>query len=488
MLSVVPQKYLHIERTYAMNAKARRLTLACLTLGCVSLGLGRPQATTTLLAPSQSAAGPLGVLERARLLSPMHGWLLAGGHVWWTNDDGVQWSDITPPLGSKVIDGVFFLNESSAWTVLHDTAQSGLYVAVTSTGGKTWSINQLAKDDQEMNELYGNDAQLSFSDSQNGWLLLRKNSSSAWSRAGLFVTADGGASWSRLPDPPVNGQISFTSRQTGWLVGGALGDKLYVTQDGGLTWNSRSVNQPANISDDTRPLYSVPAFRDAMHGTLLVSYALKQSGSQLGRRLLVNGIYKTADGGNTWQLETSYNRSPYSVSATVGSTVIDAILATNTLAVGTNQTKHLADVPLSLPSGGRLAVDGMTFITPEEGWLLLSQNRGCVKVGCVITTALVSTADGGTSFHLLSQTMSNSPVQSSPAESPKSDYLASSAAVTPGPGAIFSGQTLVGLDSCNNMEGLAGDLDAVHSELGYEVGDERQNRAFAWLAFAGESC
>ncbi len=56
------------------------------------------------LAP-RSFSGPvdpqaIGPIQRAKLISPSHGWALAGGRLLWTENDGVQWNDITPELGA----------------------------------------------------------------------------------------------------------------------------------------------------------------------------------------------------------------------------------------------------------------------------------------------------------------------------------------------------------------------------------------------------
>lgn len=41
---------------------------------------------------AQEAEGPI---QKAKLISPSHGWALAGGRLLWTDDSGLEWNDIT---------------------------------------------------------------------------------------------------------------------------------------------------------------------------------------------------------------------------------------------------------------------------------------------------------------------------------------------------------------------------------------------------------
>lgn len=140
------------------------------------------------------------------MVSPSHGWALAGGRLLWTYNDGLQWNDITPELGpAESLDVVLFSDDSHAWTVIRQASETGtpkLYIGVTSDGGTSWTNQPIAVGDIAMLQLYGNSGDISFAGSLDGWVILTKQSSSAASRAGLFSTHDGN-SWLRLPDPHV---------------------------------------------------------------------------------------------------------------------------------------------------------------------------------------------------------------------------------------------------------------------------------------------
>jgi photosystem II stability/assembly factor-like uncharacterized protein len=254
-------------------------------------------------APSQLATGSqasLAVQDRpiraAHLVSRSHGWALVDDHLLWTENAGISWTDITPPLDSeKSIDAVFFRDTKHAWVMLHRTAYPpAIYIGRSEDGGHSWSIEALAESDPEMINSYGNLAAFSFADEIHGWVLLTKQSSSAASLAGMFATADGGATWSRLQDPPINGSFRFTSEQVGWITGGVLGNEFYVSKDGGRSWIRREVTPPTQAESAWATHYALPAFHDAKHGILPVTYSV---GPDLSSVL---AVYATADGGDTW--------------------------------------------------------------------------------------------------------------------------------------------------------------------------------------------
>ncbi len=195
------------------------------------------------------------------LMTGSEGWVLAGEQILWTDTAGQAWTDITPALATgQLIDTVYFFDSDHGWAVLHSAPNASLpviSVAITANGGTSWSVAAFPADTFLL-EGYANGGNLSFVDNTHGWLLLGEMSSSAWSRGALFVTADGGKTWSALPNPPIGGTIQFLSTSTGWVVGGALGDELYRTQDGGRTWERKIPLLPEQV----RP-YTVPDARGA---------------------------------------------------------------------------------------------------------------------------------------------------------------------------------------------------------------------------------
>ena len=345
-------------------------------------------------------------IQNAHLVSAAHGWVLAGGNLFWTINNGQTWSNITPSLnGTRQIDSVYFLDETYAWAILHDAAGPGIYVATTNTAGSAWTIQQIASGGAEMNQFYGYTAHLTFTNPAQGWALLTKTSSAAASSGALFVTRDGGASWSRLPDPPGAGEIRFFA-QMGWLVGGVngmYGNHLWVTRDGGQSWHGQTVSPPPKIASASKIQfdYHLPVFNDAKHGILSVTYKILDPAAPYPQELSYVGIYSTLDGGNTWQLANSYRTSPMANSTSVDSTVIQSIAASGaTVVTGTHASMHVAPLPPQLPRG-YFDTNLLSFPDTNNGWILISRNRGCVKLGCQTVEALLATQDGGVTVTLV---------------------------------------------------------------------------------------
>jgi hypothetical protein len=80
----------------------------------------------------------------------------------------------------------------------------------------------------------------------------------------LFTTSDGGNSWKRFVLPLAD-NIYFSDPQMGWAVGGAAGDEIFQTQDGGATWKDV---RPSDIHGSTQTAVYPPL---AAHGRGLLA-------------------------------------------------------------------------------------------------------------------------------------------------------------------------------------------------------------------------
>ncbi|HEX3681148.1 MAG TPA: hypothetical protein VHU83_01305 [Bryobacteraceae bacterium] len=296
-----------------------------------------------------------------------------------------------------------------------------------------------------MPDLYGNSGDLSFADSLHGWVILTKMSSSAGSRAGLFSTPDGGNSWSRLPDPPINGLIRFISPQTGRLCGGALGNELYVTRDGGNTWQRRILEPSSEVQKSYRTAYHMPAFQDANHGFAAATFDVPKTMFGAHEMSFVIAAYQTSDGGNKWTLQGVEKLPRSAAITTFDSTVFDVLVSSNqSTVIGSQTAKHVGTLPAGL-SPQHFDIEMADFIDPENGWVLLSHDRGCHKPGCISISALVGTEDGGKTMMLLLRNTRVNPSSQAESGSPIFTRL-----VTPGPGGVFI---------VNGAYGMAGQHD-----------------------------
>jgi photosystem II stability/assembly factor-like uncharacterized protein len=130
---------------------------------------------------------------------------------------------------------------------------------------------------------------------------------------GRFVilrTANGGASWDRVPDealpPALDGEGAFAGSGTNiamngdriWI--GTTASRVLRSEDGGRTW---SVTATPLATGQATGIFSV-AFRDPRHGVAVGGNYSKE------RDATDNAVY-TADGGGTWTLAREHGLSGF---------------------------------------------------------------------------------------------------------------------------------------------------------------------------------
>ncbi len=188
-----------------------------------------------------------------------------------TTDGGRSWTAQDGPAGGYSLNDLEFVDGQQGWAV-----GAGGAILHTSDGA-TWR----PQDSGTGRSLTA----LSFADAWHGW---------AGDDVGyLHRTTDGGATWAGLGRvaPGAIEALEFLDATTGWL--GAVGPDgyhtdLYKTTDGGASWQESGLL----MEGSTRDLF----FLDAQHGWFLVSIA---SGPWWG--VPSAGVYRTTDGGSSWQ-------------------------------------------------------------------------------------------------------------------------------------------------------------------------------------------
>ncbi|MGC1783998.1 MAG: hypothetical protein WA708_15865 [Acidobacteriaceae bacterium] len=335
-------------------------------------------------------------ITEMKLLTQTSGWALAGGKtIYWTDDDGAHWKDITPPnvtsgrFNTPPFASVFFFDRDTGLALASNYLKGGDFGSLdlysTSNGGESWAKTHIAVSESDPERPFTGGS-MSFADPQHGWLNMGIMSGSAFSIGELFRTSDGGQTWNRVKgDPGVGGEIRLVTAEDGWLAGGPANTELYASHDGGKSFQQVRLGAPKALGPMNYPTYTLPVFENDLHGYEAVTYA------GIGEAKGIAVLFETKDGGKTWKQDgvlTNLDRVSVGVSAI--STVVDS----KWMIPAVPETGE--PILTVLPSGGTetaqadTMVGGMSgrkisFLSPSQGWLSCSKG-------------LLSTTDGGATW------------------------------------------------------------------------------------------
>ncbi|HLZ63226.1 MAG TPA: hypothetical protein VKR06_40355 [Ktedonosporobacter sp.] len=334
---------------------------------------------------------PIGVAGAVHMISEQVGWAMGGnpnsntpGPLLRTTDGGVHWQQVTPRgVSIQYIYYALPFDEDMAFLfVLSD--QSHCYRTVD--GGVTWQFIQLpAKMDQGSetfldhfhgwaNVIGANDQQtlfrtndggftwqyvalfpfsglfdFTFTDMQTAWLNAPLNNVGSPPTDALYVTHDGGHTWKQQPLPALPqrvlksalnlGKPTFLTQQEGYFLIPILpfdsrdvdsAAYMYMTQDGGKSWQSRTTVLPTHVVVHNEVFYFVDATHILVKGVeplllTLINGKWVQTSSSPTNKYPADGdfvsarvglvllpannsdtantfdVYRTNDGGKTWQ-------------------------------------------------------------------------------------------------------------------------------------------------------------------------------------------
>ena len=375
------------------------MTFAALTLGPIAV----PCVAQTSTAPIQAI----------KLLAPQTGWASAGGKLFWTTTAGAQWKDITPKKSHvyQAITSVFFLDSTRGWILQKcadrhdDTFDDTCYeLASTINAGASWSMSRIKVSDPDPESGFSDHGWLNFADPLHGWIILKVNRSTAVSFGVLIRTEDGGKTWTQLDEPPIAGRFHFTTATTGWMAGGP-DHALYVTRDGGKSWQIGTLPDPKQIGEIYSTDYDLPTFENDSHGALPVRYDV---GAMGGKQASTVVLFVTTDAGKSWSLGKTLAGLPQNYGT--GMPYPSAVVSNGTLRAGfLNAEKQFCLQTLGLNGSSEKrtckfiprfsALEELSFVDLNQGWALA--NGG-----------LLSTSDGGVSWQEIT------PVAAQPAQTP----------------------------------------------------------------------
>jgi len=332
------------------------------------------------------------------------GLMRASDHVFRTADGGQTWRDVTPsqpvPDAGGSIEALgYFLNADTAWVAYGPPPESGgmpQYIQVwkTKDGGGTWSYSSI--DTSVVSGEAFSPYWFNFADSQHGWLMVYLGAGMMHAYVALFMTIDGGATWTDILDPYTDLDIQsfsktgmvFVDPQTGWLTRDSQGvdptPHIFLTTDSGVTWRRIDLPAPADLPT-LYDSYSCGSYSPNSFSALSVIIALKCH-DQTTFKIEKDYAYFTSDGGTTWQtypLPADYTlgKGLYFFSPQDGLALGRKIYKTS----DGGQTWKLIQ---------QVTWDGQfSFVSMDLGWAYVSNDQG--------EFALVKTMNGGETWTML---------------------------------------------------------------------------------------
>jgi photosystem II stability/assembly factor-like uncharacterized protein len=347
--------------------------------------------------------------RQARLVLPGTGWAAVdqpsdqpsenaketvSQHLYWTEDDGRTWREITPaPMLTRNLGDIFFLDNSRGWILASDALgeEEGarFYLYSTEDGGRNWRSLLLQRKMFDLRDDYTFPSQVFFSDPQHGWILWHWHMMNS-SLDSLLATSDGGHTWKRLPDPPGGGPFQFVSPRDGWMIGGPEvpdgipvpeAENVWGTQDGGAHWHVLSVSLPQ--SAEASETYFVDLrFKNSREGIVVAE-------QQLSGRLFRFMSCTTADSGKSWRV--SQFDAYHATASFAGSHIIWSVSDWPAMKVSLRSGDHVIEPTLPAGSSAKPVLGDVSFVNESNGWAPYFDGR----------PELVSTTDGGTTFRII---------------------------------------------------------------------------------------
>jgi len=161
------------------------------------------------------------------------GFMLTTNTVWRSTDGGKTWKDcgIKKPMAARSDD----LNGLVAVDAKHLIVVGGNEMMFTSDdGGATWVANNKSYFTGPRKEY----CSIAFTDAKNGWISIGHADGDPASEIDALYTTDGGATWAPKAcfdgSPLLN--MQFNGKH-GWATRLSKPNSVYVTHDGGQTWN-----------------------------------------------------------------------------------------------------------------------------------------------------------------------------------------------------------------------------------------------------------
>jgi photosystem II stability/assembly factor-like uncharacterized protein len=193
-----------------------------------------------------------------------------------------------PVVSSPGIISLRMFNELEGWGIAEDA------IVRTNTGGQVWhNVSPTGITE------FGFNAHGFFRNSQRAWLLVPDDDASLGGGR-LYLTTDGGLTWESNAVPFRDGHLTFVSDRNGWVMAGlgagagSMAIAVFKTDNGGLTWEQVFTNDP-NLEGSSESL--------PLGGIKMSLTPLNSQTAWIGGVTYAPGtfyFYRTIDGGATW--------------------------------------------------------------------------------------------------------------------------------------------------------------------------------------------
>ncbi len=329
------------------------------------------------------------------MLDADHGWALTRQSVLKTVDAGAHWTQVEALHLGSIAPTADFMNVNYAWVAFHGASDPlGTYKVIrTSDGGVSWRISTITISNADQGQ--GGIDRPHFISTTEGWVTIGMAEGMQHSSLTIYHTTDGGATWtqlassfsqsSSLPMTADKTGISFANSQNGWVTAEYPGSPawLYVTHNGGSTWQSQSL--PLPNSQQASTIVTTPPVFFGQNGIMPVEIVYNSSNIDL---------YVTHDGGAHW------------TPTTLASFYANTFFALDLQHVWAIQSNGRGTGIYSTTDGGASwhaigntpqMVGELSFVDPQDGWAIGASTS---------TPQLYHTINGGANWTPINYTIS----------------------------------------------------------------------------------